>query len=81
MEETIRGAQELFIKMSGSNLVKSLQHLLSGITVKSHSFSLCVQPAIGQEIHPLMTFIYSSRPVWDGEEKGIFGNQLVVNSP
>lgn len=30
MEEIMRGAQELFIKMSGSNLVKSLHHLLSG---------------------------------------------------
>lgn len=30
MEEIMRGAQELFIKMSDSNLVKSLQHLLSG---------------------------------------------------
>lgn len=30
VKEIMRGAQELYIKMSGSNLVKSLQHLLSG---------------------------------------------------
>lgn len=44
----MRGAQELFIKMSGSDLLKSLQHLLSGnyreILLLSPLYKACYRP-------------------------------------